>query len=30
MVYDALKQKAFDGDFDRLRSWSRAQETAPQ
>lgn len=29
MVYEALKQKAFGGDFARLLTWSRAQKTAP-
>jgi hypothetical protein len=28
MVYEALKEKAFGGDFARLLTWSRAQEIA--
>jgi len=28
IVYEALKEKAFDGDFARLLTWSRAQEIA--
>ncbi len=27
MVYEALKQRAFGGDFARLLAWSRVQET---
>ncbi len=25
VVYESLKRRAFGGDFDRLRAWSRAQ-----
>ena len=28
VVYEALKQRAFGGDFDRLLAWSRAQSEA--
>lgn len=30
MVYEALKQRAFGGDFARLLAWSRAPETAAE
>lgn len=29
MVYEALKERAFGGDFSRLLAWSRAHEIAP-
>lgn len=29
LVYEALKRRAFEGDFDRLLAWSRQQDPQP-